>query len=48
MASVDLILFTQFADKATILRKAPNVIRGDRNLQKDFKAIQDLRDHLAH
>jgi cation transport ATPase len=34
-ASVDLLLFTQFADKATILRKAPNVIRGDRNLNID-------------
>ena len=47
-ALVDLLLFTQFADKATILRKAPNVIRGDRNFQNDVKAIQALRDHLAH
>jgi hypothetical protein len=45
---VDPLLFTQFADKATILRKGPNVIRGDRSFRNDFKAIQALRDHLAH
>jgi hypothetical protein len=47
-ALVDLLLFTQFADKATILPKAPNVISEDRSFQKDFNAIQALRDHLAH
>ncbi|MER8438338.1 hypothetical protein NKH36_00045 [Mesorhizobium sp. M1312] len=45
---VDDILFTQFCDKADIIRK--KIISGSSkgSLDKKFKAIQQLRNDLAH
>ena len=44
---VDALLFTQFADKVTIIRRSSFVV-GKNDFENEFKQIQSLRDHLAH
>lgn len=47
--TVDDLLFTQFADKVTILKKSAFLARTDRpQLVQQLQAIQRLRDSLAH
>lgn len=45
---VDALLFTQFADKATIIRKSLWCPIGTKQFKDEFKKIQSLRDRLAH
>ena len=45
---VNSLLFTQFADKTTIIRKSTTFALGDKSLQNEFREIQVLRDRLAH
>jgi hypothetical protein len=45
---VDALLFTQFADKVTIIRKSSRMAVGSPAFENEFKQIQSLRDHLAH
>ena len=45
---VDDLLFTQFCDKAVIIRKSVNLGFSKSQLERDFDAFQDLRDKLAH
>jgi hypothetical protein len=45
---VDPLLFTQFADKATLIRSCEQWPMGRDEFEKDFRTIQSLRDHLAH
>ena len=45
---VDPILFTQFADKATLVRSCWQWSIGRDAFERDFRTIQSLRDHLAH
>jgi hypothetical protein len=45
---VDALLFTQFIDKVTIIRKSP-LFKFARDLfESELKKIQSLRNHLAH
>jgi hypothetical protein len=47
-AFVEALLFTQFADKATILHRSERrKVRGA-DFKSEFRMIQTLRDHLAH
>jgi len=45
---VDSLLFTQFADKKTILRKSGHLQHSKEHLVDELGRIQSLRDHLAH
>lgn len=45
---VDALLFTQFADKATIFRKHFELPWSKTSLGKKFSEIRKLRDNLAH
>jgi hypothetical protein len=45
-AMVDPLLYTQFADKVTIIRKSSRF--GMREFESELQQAQHLRDHLAH
>jgi hypothetical protein len=45
---VDVVLFTQLADKVTIIRKCPRFSFEKSSFKSDFHQIQSLRDNLAH
>jgi hypothetical protein len=45
---VNALLFTQFADKVTIIRNSPRLTVGKSNFDNEFKQVQSLRNHLAH
>jgi hypothetical protein len=45
---VDAVLYTQFADKMTIIRKSPRFSFEKNSFRNDFQQIQSLRDNLAH
>jgi hypothetical protein len=45
---VDTLLFTQFADKITIIRGSPRLTFEERIFKSELKQIRVLRDHLAH
>jgi hypothetical protein len=45
---VDALLFTQFVDKANIIRKSGRLMVGKSAFESQFKKIQALRDRLAH
>ena len=45
---VSEIAFSQLSDKATILRKKRLITGGTLSLDRDFKAIQKLRNDIAH
>jgi CBS domain-containing protein len=45
---VDSLLFTQLADKATIIRKNPNSPFEPSTFKSEFFKIQELRNQLAH
>lgn len=45
---VDELLFTQFSDKADIIRKGIELKFGKKDLKSRFSRIRDLRDQLAH
>jgi hypothetical protein len=45
---VDALLFTQFIDKVTIIRKSPLFKFGRDLFESELKKIQSLRNHLAH
>jgi hypothetical protein len=44
---IDPLLFTQFADKVTIIRRS-SFADGNDTFADELKKIQSLRDHLAH
>jgi hypothetical protein len=45
---VDELLFTQFDDKITIIRKSPRFDRNKSAFESEMKEARDLRDKLAH
>jgi hypothetical protein len=45
---VNDLLFTQFGDKVTIIRKSPRFEFGTSAFKSDLGLIQELRDGLAH
>ena len=45
---VDRLLFTQFADKITIIRKSPLFKESKTAFETEMQVVQDLRDQLAH
>lgn len=45
---VNLLLFTEFADKCDIVRKSPRFDRSGTQAETQKKAIRKLRDHVAH
>jgi hypothetical protein len=45
---VDALLFTQFPDKATIVRKSPRFKFDVDTFENEFEKIRSLRNHLAH
>ena len=45
---VSEILFTQFSDKATIIRKKGLISGSGTTLRRNFEAIRKLRDKIAH
>ena len=45
---VNALLFTQFADKVTILRKSPSFEFGKSEFERELRGIGALRDLLAH
>jgi hypothetical protein len=45
---VEPLLFTQFSDKITIIRRSSRLIVGKDNFERELKKVQYLRDHLAH
>lgn len=45
---VDALLFTQFADKVTIIRNSPFLGWSKSSFETQLKEIQSLRDKLAH
>ncbi len=47
-AFVDMLLFTEFADKVTIIKKGSNFTWGKRDFKYDLNKIQSLRNSLAH
>lgn len=47
-AYVEALLFTQFGDKITILKKRPNSPFDTGDFKRDLNRIQALRDDLAH
>ena len=42
------ILFSQFVDKTDIIRKKQLINRSKNSLKRDFRAINELRDYIAH
>jgi CBS domain-containing protein len=47
-ALVDPLLFTQFVDKVTIIRKSPHSIFGKGRFESELRKVQSLRDRLVH
>jgi hypothetical protein len=47
-AYVDMLLFTEFADKVTIIRKSPNFSSSRTSFRRELSRIQTLRNDLAH
>lgn len=45
---VDSLLFTQFADKTTIIRKSPLFKESKTAFETEMQVVQKLRDQLAH
>jgi hypothetical protein len=45
---VDDLLFTEFADKITIIRKSPSFTESKRRFEAEMGEAQKLRDNLAH
>lgn len=45
---VDVLLFTQFCDKADIIRKSFQFVQSKGTIRNRLAEIQDLRDNLAH
>lgn len=45
---VDSLLFTQFADKTTIIRKSPLFKESKTAFEADMQVVQKLRDQVAH
>jgi hypothetical protein len=45
---VDSLLFTQFADKTTIIRKSPLFKVSKTAFEAEMQVVQNLRDQLAH
>ena len=45
---VDDLLFTQFADKITIIRKSPDFTASKRKFENELSEAERLRDSLAH
>ncbi len=45
---VDALLFTQFADKVTIIRTSPYFLFSKNNFKNELEQIRSLRDHLVH
>jgi hypothetical protein len=45
---VDPLLFAQFGDKVTIVRKSEALVDSKTKFEKDMKSAQDLRNRLAH
>lgn len=45
---VDSLLFTEFGDKATIIRKNPKIGSDKKSCKREFNRVRELRDHLAH
>ena len=45
---VSAMVFTQISDKATIIRKRKLAPGSGKQLRRDFDAIRDLRDNVAH
>ncbi len=45
---VDSLLFTQFGDKITIIRKSPLFKDNKTAFKTDMRNVQKLRDQLAH
>jgi CBS domain-containing protein len=45
---VDPLLFTQFADKKSIISKSRHLKTSKRKFDDELERIQSLRDHLAH
>ncbi len=45
---VDLLLFSQFSDKVTVIRQSPALPSSKRRFDADMKTAQDLRNKLAH
>jgi hypothetical protein len=45
---VDELLYTEFCDKVTIIRKKPDFPGSRRAFDNDLRKIQSLRDNLAH
>ena len=42
------VLCTEFKDKCTIIRKRASIPASQNQMERDFSAIRDLRDRLAH
>ena len=47
-AYIDTLLFTEFGDKVTIIKKGPNFAWGKTSFEDDLAKIQALRNSLAH
>lgn len=45
---VDALAFTQFSDKADLIRKSEILDDSRKKIEKAFKAVRNLRDKLAH
>ena len=45
---VDDLLFSQFGDKVTVIRKSPSFSFGKNAFESDMRVAQNLRDDLAH
>ena len=45
---VDRLLFTQFIDKVTIIRKSPAFLFSGDTFEDDLRQVQSLRDKVAH
>ena len=45
---VDLLLFTHFADKVTIIKKSPDFGWSKGSFERELGQVQELRDDLAH
>jgi hypothetical protein len=47
-AFIDALLYTEFCDKVTIIKKRPKETWSKREFQRDMDRIQALRNNLAH
>jgi hypothetical protein len=45
---VDMLLYTEFCDKVTIVRKHPNFPWSKTSFEEDLSKVQSLQDGLAH